>query len=145
MRTEDVLNNLPQVIAEQSSGKSISADGIATVSLRGLGSQRTLVLINGRRMQPGGAGGVVPGGNASPDINQIPAAMIERVDVLTGGASAMYGADAVAGVVNFIMNTHFEGVRLDFDYGFKTTYEQNNDFAQSDLLSPRAFRCPEHG
>ncbi len=128
VRTEDLLNNLPQVIAEQGSGQSISADGTASVSLRGLGSYRTLVLINGRRMQPGG--GIINA--SSPDINQIPAAMVERVDVLTGGASSTYGADAVAGVVNFIMNTHFEGVRVDFDYG-QNMYEQNNDFAQGAL------------
>ncbi len=137
VRTEDLLNNLPQVIAEQGSGQSISADGTASVSLRGLGSFRTLVLINGRRMQPGG--GIINA--SSPDINQIPAAMVERVDVLTGGASATYGADAVAGVVNFIMNTHFEGVRLDFDYG-QNMYEQNNDFAQGAL---RAANIPVPG
>jgi outer membrane receptor protein involved in Fe transport len=120
VRAEDILNNLPQVVAEQSSGTSISSLGIATVSLRGLGSQRTLVLINGRRMQPGGSGGVVgPGGSAnSADINQIPASLIERADVLTGGASATYGADAVAGVVNFVLNTHYQGVKIDANYSF---------------------------
>src|SRR5882757_1658585 len=120
VRTEDILNNLPQVVAEQSSGTSISSLGIATVSLRGLGSQRTLVLINDRRMQPGGSGGVVgPGGSSnSADINQIPASLIERADVLTGGASAVYGADAVAGVVNFVLNTHYQGVRIDGNYDF---------------------------
>ena len=56
--------------------------------------------------------------SSSADINQIPADLIERVDVLTGGASAVYGADAVAGVVNFVLNTHFEGVRMDANYGF---------------------------
>ena len=128
VRVEDLLNNLPQVIAEQGSGQSISSDGTASVSLRGLGSFRTLVLINGRRMQPGG--GIINA--SSPDINQIPAAMVERIDVLTGGASATYGADAVAGVVNFIMNTHFEGVRVDFDYG-QNSYGQNSDTAQDAL------------
>jgi len=120
VRAEDILNNLPQVVAEQSSGTSISSLGIATVSLRGLGSQRTLVLINDRRMQPGGSGGVVgPGGSSnSADINQIPASLIERADVLTGGASAVYGADAVAGVVNFVLNTHYQGVRIDGNYSF---------------------------
>ena len=134
VRTEDILNALPQVSAEQSSGNSIASNGIATVSLRGLGSQRTEVLINGRRMQPGGAGGVVgPGGNAnSPDINQIPAELIERVDVLTGGASAVYGADAVAGVVNFILNTHFDGVKIDGEYSFNN-HENNNELDKSYL------------
>ncbi len=116
VRAEDILNNLPQVIAEQSSGTSISSNGTATVSLRGLGSQRTLVLVNGTRLMPGA--GIGPTVSNSPDINQIPADLIERVDVLTGGASAVYGADAVAGVVNFVLNTHFEGVRLDANYGF---------------------------
>jgi iron complex outermembrane recepter protein len=133
-RVEDILNMLPQVSAEQSSGNSIASNGIATVSLRGLGSQRTLVLINGRRMQPGGAGGVVgPGGNSnSPDINQIPASLIERIDVLTGGASAVYGADAVAGVVNFVLNTHFQGVKIDGEYSFNN-HKNDNDLYNSYL------------
>ena len=116
VRTEDLLNNLPQVIAEQSSGTSISSNGTATVSLRGLGSQRTLVLVNGKRLMPGAGLGPTVGNSA--DINQIPADLIERADILTGGASAVYGADAVAGVVNFVLNTHFEGVRIDSNYGF---------------------------
>src|SRR5271168_293017 len=124
VRTEDLLNNLPQVVAENSSGQSISSNGTATVSLRGLGSQRTLVLIDGRRMAPGGGLGLV----ASPDINQIPAAMIQRVDVLTGGASAVYGADAVAGVVNFIMDSRFTGVRLDADYGYNSFHNNNQQY-----------------
>jgi iron complex outermembrane recepter protein len=122
VRTEDLLNNLPQVVAEQSSGTSISSNGTATVSLRGLGSQRTLVLVNGTRMAPGAGLGVTT--TSSADINQIPADLVERVDVLTGGASAVYGADAVAGVVNFVLNTHFEGVRVDANYGFG---RYNND------------------
>jgi iron complex outermembrane receptor protein len=128
VRIEDLLNNLPQVIAESNSGQSISSDGTASVSLRGLGSNRTLVLINGRRMQSGGS----PYNVSSADINQIPSAMVERIDVLTGGASSTYGADAVAGVVNFIMNTHFEGVKLDFDYGFNQ-HSNNNDIAHTAL------------
>jgi iron complex outermembrane receptor protein len=124
VRTEDLLNNLPQVVAENSSGQSISSNGTATVSLRGLGSQRTLVLINGRRMAPGAGLGT----SASPDINQIPTAMIQRVDVLTGGASAVYGADAVAGVVNFVMDTHFQGVRLDADYGYNSYKNDNQQY-----------------
>src|ERR1700761_1901439 len=131
VRTEDLLNNLPQVVAEQSGGTSISSNGTATVSLRGLGSQRTLVLVNGTRLAPG-AGLSAAGNNttSSADINQIPAELIQRVDVLTGGASAVYGADAVAGVVNFVLNTHFEGVRVDAQYGFN---RYSNDHA--DLLA----------
>ncbi len=120
VRVDDILGGLPSVTTEAPQGTSISTNGINTVALRDLGSQRTLVLINGRRMNPGGAGGVTgPGGNANaPDINQIPAQLIERADVLTGGASAVYGADAVAGVVNFVLNTHYQGIKMDADYGY---------------------------
>jgi iron complex outermembrane receptor protein len=93
-----------------------------------LGSQRTLVLVNGTRLAPGAGLGVTT--TSSADINQIPADLITRVDVLTGGASAVYGADAVAGVVNFVLNTHFEGVRVDANYGFN---RYSNDHA--DLLA----------
>ncbi|MBS0417402.1 MAG: TonB-dependent receptor [Proteobacteria bacterium] len=130
IRTEDVLQNLPSISAESPSGNSISSVGINTVSLRGLGSQRTLVLIDGRRMNPGGAGGVTgPGGSSNAaDLNQIPADLIERVDVLTGGASAVYGADAVAGVVNFVLNTHYQGVRVDADYSFNNHKNDNETY-----------------
>ena len=143
VRTEDILNNLPQVVAEQSSGTSISSFGIATVSLRDLGSQRTLVLVDGRRMQPGGSGGITgPGGSAnSADINQIPAALIERVDVLTGGASAVYGADAVAGVVNFVLNTHYQGVKVDANYAFDN--HKNNSAQYLGYLSAANQPLPQ--
>src|SRR5580693_853337 len=113
-RVEDVLNNLPMVFAGMNSTTSNGADGTATVDLRGLGNQRTLTLVNGLRLGPGSA----VGGRNYSDINEVPAALIERVDVLTGGASAVYGADAVAGVVNFGLNTHFEGIRVDSGYHF---------------------------
>ncbi len=138
IRVEDILNSLPQVTAEQGSGLAISSVGVATVSLRGLGSQRTLVLVDGRRLNPGGAGGLPPGNANSADINQIPADLIERVDVLTGGASAVYGADAVAGVVNFQLNTHYEGVRLDANYAFNN-HSNNN---QTDLGYLKAANQP---
>jgi len=124
-RVEDLLNNLPQVVAEQGSGLAISSNGTATISLRGLGSNRTLVLVNGRRLNPGGGIGLNFG--SVPDIDQIPADLIERADVLTGGASAVYGADAVAGVVNFVLNTKYQGVKLDANYSF---YNHKNDSAQ---------------
>src|SRR6202007_3290778 len=94
----------------------------ATVNLRGLGIQRTLVLINGRRLMGGDPAAGAPtttalSGASAGDINQIPVALIDRVDVLTGGAASTYGADAVAGVVNFVMNDHFEGVRVDANIG----------------------------
>ena len=69
--------------------------------------------------------GGVTSESAAPDLNQIPTAMVERVEVLTGGASAVYGSDAVAGVVNFIMKKDFEGVQIDAQYSL---YQHNNDF-----------------
>ena len=82
--------------------------GAATVSLRGLGSNRTLILINGRRL--------ITGGFAS-DINAIPASLIERIEVLKDGASAVYGSDAIGGVVNFIMRENYQGAEFSTDYG----------------------------
>jgi iron complex outermembrane recepter protein len=122
-RVEDVLNNLPMVFAGMNSTTSNANDGTATVDLRGLGNQRTLVLVDGLRLGPGSA----VGGRNYSDINQIPAALIERVDVLTGGASSVYGADAVAGVVNFILNTHFEGIKIDAGYHFNQHDNNNQD------------------
>jgi len=112
-RVEDLLNTLPQVAAGQASGLSNGASGTATVDLRGLGPTRTLVLVNGRRLLPGDPSST-SGGEA--DLNAIPASLVKRVEVLTGGASATYGADAVAGVVNFIMDTDFTGFKIDGQY-----------------------------
>ena len=109
---ESILNNLPQVFADQNATVSNGASGTASVNLRGLGSDRTLVLVNGRRMPMGSAN------TSSPDLNAIPTGLIRRVDVLTGGASAVYGSDAVAGVVNFILDDRFEGVEVEFNHGF---------------------------
>jgi iron complex outermembrane receptor protein len=117
-RVEDILNQLPQIEAAESSFLANGATGTATVDLRGLGSNRTLVLINGRRMQAGSITSQVA------DINQIPSSLIKRVDVLTGGAAAIYGADAVAGVVNFVMDDQFEGISLNVG---TSGYQHNND------------------
>jgi iron complex outermembrane receptor protein len=106
-RVEDVLNSLPQVFASQGSNIVNGSDGTATVNLRGLNAKRTLVLVDGLRLGPGD-----PRSAGASDLNMIPAELIENVDILTGGASSVYGADAVAGVVNFKLNDHFEGVKL---------------------------------
>jgi iron complex outermembrane receptor protein len=111
-RVEDILNNLPSVFAGQGNTLSNGSDGTSTVDLHDLGAARTLVLVNGKRLAPG-----APDGRNFADINQIPAELIDRVEVLTGGASSTYGADAVAGVVNFVMNDHYEGVKIDAQYG----------------------------
>ena len=111
-RVEDMLRNLPQVFSAQNASQSNGATGTATLNLRNLGAQRTLTLINGRRLPAGSP----LGGGAGADINQIPAALIKNVEVLTGGASATYGSDAIAGVVNFLMVDDFEGIKLDYQF-----------------------------
>jgi iron complex outermembrane recepter protein len=118
-RVEDLLNQLPSVGASQASGVSNGATGTAEVDLRYLGSKRTLALVNGRRMTPGDPNSTTQ----AADLNLIPASLIKRVEVLTGGASSTYGADAVAGVVNFIMDTSFTGVRFDGQAAF---YQHDN-------------------
>jgi len=124
---ENLLNNLPQVIASQASGVANGATGIATVNLRGLGSVRTLVLVDGRRLMPGDPTTPVP------DLNTIPSGLVDRIDVLTGGASAVYGSDAIAGVVNFIMKKDFEGFEIDAQYsGYQ---HDNNNSTARDLLN----------
>lgn len=118
-RVEDLINQLPQAFAAQNATVSNGSTGTATVNLRGLGSSRTLVLVDGRRMPYGGVS------QSAADLNQIPSQLIERVEVLTGGASAVYGSDAVAGVVNFITKKDFEGVEVSGQYSF---YQHNNSF-----------------
>ena len=120
VRPEDLVRTLPQVWSDQNTGQSNGATGTATINLRNLGSERTLVLVNGSRLP---AGSPIQGGIGA-DINQIPGSLIERVEVLTGGASATYGSDAVAGVVNFIMKDDFEGLKLDYQF---SQYNHNND------------------
>ncbi|MBA4805589.1 MAG: TonB-dependent receptor [Brevundimonas sp.] len=143
-RVEDLVAQLPQAFAAQNSTVSNGASGTATVSLRNLGSSRTLVLIDGRRMGYGS-----PNDDAA-DLNQIPEQLVERVEVLTGGASAVYGSDAVAGVVNFIMKKDFEGIQIDAQYAF---YQHNNDYdgpgnlrdviAGRAATNPAQFRLPD--
>jgi outer membrane receptor protein involved in Fe transport len=129
-RMEDVLNTLPSIEAGQSAFLSNGASGTASVDLRGLGPERTLVLFNGRRMQSGGIYSV------TPDVNQVPAALVERVEVLTGGASATYGADAVAGVVNFITR-RVNGVEVSL--GGSGYYHQNGNNYIRGLMDDRGF------
>lgn len=137
--TIDVLNNLPQNFINASvdfgnSSNPLSAPGgITTVDLRGLGPQRTLVLVDGKRLGAGDPNTANP--NPAPDIDQIPAALIQRVEIVTGGASATYGSDAIAGVVNFIMKRDFQGIQIDGTYGFTQHSNGNRDFQklQADL------------
>jgi iron complex outermembrane receptor protein len=146
--TADILNQLPQVSQNASSSRGNFSStsnplkgpgGVSTVDLRGLGVQRTLVLVDGRRLGMGdpNTGNTDP----APDINQIPSQLIERVDIVTGGASAVYGSDAIAGVVNFIMKRDFEGVQIDAQWGVYQ-HKNHNEFAQS-LLGPRQVPQPK--
>jgi outer membrane receptor protein involved in Fe transport len=135
-RVEDMLNRLPQIAPAQTSGLANGSTGTATVDLRGLGADRTLVLVNGRRLPSGSANQAA----LSADLNQVPAALVERVEVLTGGASATYGSDAIAGVVNFITKTDFEGFALDYQYSF---YQTKNDNEILDLSVARNFDLPD--
>ncbi len=106
VRIEDFVNILPQVFAGQAGEVSNGASGTANLNLRGLGANRTLVLIDGRRL-PFGSSQI-----SSANLDIIPAQMVERVDILTGGASAVYGSDAVGGVANFILRDDFEGIEI---------------------------------
>ena len=127
------LNKLPQFVPEKvpTAGGDIQATptntpGSATVSLRGIGSNRNIVLIDGRRATPANASMAV-------DINTIPAAAIDRVEIISGGASSTYGADAVGGVVNFILKKDFEGIQLDGQYGF-TERGDGQDYTLSGIM-----------
>jgi len=124
LRVEDLLNTLPQAFAAEGSNLSSLSSGTASVDLRGLGTNRTLVLKDGKRLPFGSPRDV------GADLNQIPAQLIERVEVLTGGASSIYGADAVAGVVNFVMKRNFQGLEADFQGSF---FQSGND---SSLIRP---------
>ena len=118
-RVEDFLNDMPQVSPGQSITNSNGSNGTATVNLRNLGCGRTLVLMNGRRMVPG-----TTGGGSCADLNTIPTLLLKKVEVLTGGASSVYGSDAIAGVVNFVLDDEFVGFKAAYSHGF---YNHEND------------------
>lgn len=107
---EEFVRNLSAALPGIGPGTNNGSGGGATIDLRGLGSNRSLVLINGRRVTPFNLDGSV-------DTNVIPLALLSRVDLVTGGASAVYGADAIAGVVNFVMKNDFRGFQASASYG----------------------------
>ena len=119
-------NDLGQDLGNRTSGLT-TAGGVSTADLRGLGPNRTLVLVNGRRLGVGSPYTAIT--SPAPDLDQIPSRLVERVEVVTGGASAIYGADAVAGVVNFILKRDFEGVEFEAQTGFNV-HDNGNSFAQ---------------
>jgi iron complex outermembrane receptor protein len=114
----ELLDDVPQLRINQNIGKSSEPIGASNADLRGLGTQRTLVLIDGRRV-----GFTDPAGTI--DTNIVPVALISSVEIVTGGASAAYGSDAVAGVVNFVLNKNLQGLRLDASYG-QTIYDDHH-------------------
>jgi iron complex outermembrane recepter protein len=107
---EAVIRDIPSAAPGRSATTNNNGNGNATLNLRNLGDARTLTLIDGKRMVGVDFTGI-------PDINAIPTKMIERIEVVTGGASAVYGSDAIAGVVNFILRKDFEGIETDVQYG----------------------------
>ena len=131
-KVEDLVNQFPQLDMSFDNFANNGATGYATASLRGLGAGRTLTLVNSRRM-PAGAG-------ETTDLSIIPAGLVKRVDVLTGGASAVYGADAVAGVVNFVINDELDGVLVNYGY---SAYQHDNDNAYiQGLMRQAGFEYP---
>lgn len=131
-------------ISRTNSNFSTASAGVATIDLRNLGTARTLVLVNGRRFVAG-----VPGAS-SVDMNTIPTEFIERVEILTGGASSTYGSDAVAGVVNIILKRNFSGVTLDASKGrsskgddtkdkFSLTFGANSEGGKGNVMGHVAY------
>lgn len=114
----EIVNDIPALISSTSTENS--ASGGASLNLRGLGGARTLTLVNGRRHVPGFRG------SSAVDVGSIPRALVERVEVTTGGASAIYGADAVTGVVNFVLKDDFEGIDANLQGGISTEWDAEN-------------------
>ncbi len=131
-RTEDLVNQYPQMSPAFDSFNNNPSLGYPTVNLRGLGAGRTLTLVNGKRL--------APGASEATDISIVPSFMVQRVDILTGGASAVYGSDAVAGVVNFILDTEFEGVKMSVGTS-AYRHKNDNEFMQTQL-GARNFPFP---
>ena len=112
-RISDLIVDVPAFVPHQNIGKFSEAIGTSYFNLRGLGFARTLTLLDGRRLAPTSPDGIV-------DTNVIPVSLIKRVEIVTGGASAAYGSDAVSGVVNMTLDHEFEGVKGDIQYGIST-------------------------
>jgi outer membrane receptor protein involved in Fe transport len=123
----DILNDLPTVrstFSQQNSSRFLGTAGLNLIDLYGLGTQRTLVVVNGRRH----VGADVLSNAVSVDINTIPTDLVERVDLMTGGSSAVYGSDAIAGAVNFVLKRRFDGLQLRAQSGISKYGDANNNF-----------------
>ncbi len=132
VNVESVLNRLPQFKADANENVSNGSDGTANINLRSLGPNRTLVLLNGQRLLP----------QQAMDLNFVPSTLIDRVDVVTGGASAVYGSDAVAGVVNFVLKDHLDGLRIDVQSGLGV--HTNDNSAVRDIITTRGYANAPH-
>lgn len=144
-RIEDVLNAMPQAFVSQTSTMSNGSDGTATANLRNIGDTRTLVLVNGLRLPQGdpvrNAGSTL---GSAADLNMIPSFMVKSVEVLTGGASSTYGADAVAGVVNFVLDDKMEGFKFDVQ-GSLFQHNNNNTAAAAAITSDPRYGAAQNG
>jgi iron complex outermembrane recepter protein len=130
MQLPQIFNNsLGQDLGNTSSGLT-TAGGIATADLRGLGPNRTLVLVDGRRLGQGSPYTFIQ--SPAPDLDQIPGGLVDRIEVVTGGASAAYGSDAIAGVINFMMKKNFQGI--EFDGQLNENYHDNHDTYMQNLV-----------
>lgn len=129
-RISDLVVDVPAFSANQNIGRTSASIGASTFDLRGLGSARTLLLLDGRRVAPTDPAGTI-------DTNIIPTSLIKSVEIVTGGASAAYGSDAVSGVVNLFLDDEFEGLKGDFQYG-QSTYDDVESPAAS-LTGGHAF------
>src|ERR1700730_17890511 len=141
----DIISQLPQIFTNdlgQDLGNGTSglttAGGVATADLRGLGPGRTLVLIDGRRLGVGSPNPAIA--QPAPDLDQIPAGLVDRVEVVTGGASAAYGSEGIAGVVNFIMKKNFEGFQVDGQLG--ENWHDNHDTIVQNLVQQFGYTPP---
>ena len=124
---ESVLNRLPQFTADANENVSNGSDGTSNINLRDLGSSRVLVLLNGRRLLP----------QQAVDLNFVPSALVERIDIVSGGASAVYGSDALSGVVNFIIKDNLNGLRADAQVSL-AQHGNGNDDVRS-IMRSRGF------
>ena len=122
---EKIFRQLPITLPSDGQNVNNGTGGAATISLRGLGSQRNLIMLDGKRMTPYSISGAV-------DTQTIPTAMIERIDIITGGASAVYGSDAISGAINFITKRDFSGIAINTD--FSQTGESDGKIKSTDIL-----------
>jgi outer membrane receptor protein involved in Fe transport len=128
LTTDSLLNELPQIVPGNTrTSNNAGGEDFATVDLRGLGTTRTLVLVNGERVPASSTTGVV-------DLNTIPASLISRIEVVTGGASAVYGSDAIAGVVNFVLKDDYEGAEVNVTYGAELETGNAQEFEINGLV-----------